>query len=296
MNIFDKMMALDRRWIFLLLAIVCVIAYSLSFEVPVVPTDEVKSVYNHIEALKPGQIVFIAIDYDPSSQAELHPMAYAMMEQCFRKNLRVIITALSQNGPGMADQAIREISDSLKYERKYNGVTYPPRDIKRGEDYVFLGYKPYPTLIILGMGQNFRIPFPNDYYGTPLDQIPMMKGVINYDQVACVVSLASGNIADMWIADGQGRYNFKMAFGLTGVMGADYYPYLASGQIFGLMAGLYGAAQYEKLADNAGMAKDGMRIQLLAHWLIIAFIVIGNIGFFVTRRQRRMQEKGGTRS
>jgi hypothetical protein len=106
-----------------------------------------------------------------------------------------------------------------------------------------------------------------------------------------VISLAAGNIADMWIADGQGRYNFKMAFGLTGVMGADYYPYLSSGQIFGLMAGLYGAAQYEKLADNPGLAKDGMRIQLLAHWLIIIFIVVGNIGYFASRRKKRMQGK-----
>jgi hypothetical protein len=287
MNLFDKMMALDRRWIFLLLAVVCVIAYAMVFDVPIVPTAEVKSIYNFVEKLRPGQIVLIAIDYDPSSQAELHPMTYALMEQCFRKHVKVIITALSQNGPGMADQAIRDISDSLKLDRTYNGVEYKGRTVKNGEDYVFLGYKPYPSLIILGMGQNFRIPFPTDYYGTPVDSLPMMKGVYNYDQVACVISLAAGNIADMWIADGQGRYNFKMAFGLTGVMGADYYPYLASGQIFGLMAGLYGAAQYEKLSDNPGLGEDGMRIQLLAHWLIIVFIVVGNVGFFASRKRSR---------
>ncbi len=286
-NLFDRMMALDRRWIFLFLALVCVGAYAMTFEVPIIPTDEVKSIYNFIEDLKPGQIVFIAIDYDPSNQAELNPMTYALMEQCFRKNLRVIITALSTNGPGMAAQAIRAISDSMKLERNYNGVEYPGRTIKNGVDYVFLGFKPYPSLIILGMGQNFRIPFPTDYYGTPIDSLPMMKGVFNYDQVACLISLASTNIADMWISDGQGRYNFKMAFGLTGVMGADYYPYLASGQIFGLMAGLYGAAQYETLTDNPGLAKDGMRIQLAAHWLIILFIIIGNVGFIVARRRKR---------
>jgi len=291
MDIFAKMMALDRRWIFLTLAIVCVVAYGLSFEVPILINDEVQSIYNFVDTLKPGQIVFVAVDYDPSNQAELQPMLYAIMEQCFRKNLKVIITALSQNGPGMADQAIRDISDSVKLDRTYNGVQYSGRTIVGGEDYVFLGYKPYPSLIILGMGQNFRIPFPTDYFGTPIDSLPLMKGVINYDQIACVISLAAGNIADMWIADGQGRYNFKLAFGLTGVMGADYYPYLSSKQIFGIMAGQYGAAQYEKLADNKGMAKDGMRIQLLAHWLIIFFIVVGNIGFFVSRRKLKQQGK-----
>jgi hypothetical protein len=289
MNIFEKMMSLDRRWIFLLLAVVCVIAYGQKFEVPILVNDEVKSVYTFIDNLKPGQKILLAIDYDPSNQAELLPMTTVIMEQCFRKHVKVIITSLSANGPGMADQAIRDISDSVKLDRTYNGVFYQGRTVVRGEDYVFLGYKPYPSLIILGMGQNFRIPFPADYYGTPLEEIPLMKGVINYDQIACVISLAAGNIADMWISDGQGRYNFKLAFGLTGVMGADYYPYLSSRQIFGIMAGQHGAAQYEKLADNTGMAKDGMRIQLLAHWLIVLFIVIGNIGFFVSRRKAKKQ-------
>ena len=291
MNLFNKMMALDRRWIFLLLALVCVGAYAMKFDVPILVNSEVKSIHSFVDTLKPGQVVFVAIDYDPSSQAELHPMTYAVMEHCFRKGYRVIVTALSQNGPGMADQAIRDITDSLKLDRTYNGVTYPGRTITRGVDYVFLGYKPYPNLIILGMGQNFRIPFPTDYYGTPLDSLPLMKGIINYDQVACVVSLCAGNIADMWISDGQGRYNFKLAFGLTGVMGADYYPYLSSGQVFGLMAGLYGAAQFEKLADNDGMARDGMRIQLLAHWLIILFIIVGNVGYFVTRSKNKQAGK-----
>ena len=34
------------------------------------------------------------------------------------------------------------------------------------------------------MEQNFRLPFPLDYYGTPLDSMPMMQGVNNFDDVA----------------------------------------------------------------------------------------------------------------
>jgi len=166
---------------------------------------------------------------------------------------------------------------------------YEGREIKNGIDYAFLGYKPYFALVILGMGQNFRLPFPTDYYGTPLDSLPMMQGVQNYDQVACVIDLSAGNITDAWIAYGQGRFYFPLALGLTGVMGADYYPYLNSGQVFGLMAGLYGAAQYEELADNPGLAKDGMRIQVYAHLVIIFFILIGNIGYFMSRHEKKRQ-------
>lgn len=286
MNIFERMMSLDRRWIFLVLTIACVLTYFIPFKVPLRPSSEVKVVYDRIESLQPGDIVMLAVDYDPNALAELHPMTYAIMEQCFRKNLRVLVTSLSQNGAGMAEQAIKDVTDSMKVAQTYNDVEYPSREIVNGVDYTFLGYKPYFALVILGMGQNFRIPYPTDYYGHPLDSIPMMQNVTNYDQVKVVVDISGGNIADAWISYGQGRYNFPMAMGLTGVMAADYYPYLNSGQLFGLMGGLLGAAQYEKLADNPGPAMDGMRIQVFAHMVIILFIVLGNIGYFMTRKNR----------
>ncbi|MFQ5500164.1 MAG: hypothetical protein ACE5FH_10890 [Candidatus Zixiibacteriota bacterium] len=289
MNIFDRMMQIDRRWIFLFLIVVCVTAYTIPFEVPILIEPEVESIHTFIDSLAPGEIVLVAIDYDPNALAELHPMTYAIVEHCWRKELKVIFTALSQNGPGMADQAIRDISDSLLLEREYNGVKYKGREIVNGVDYCFLGYKPYFALVILGMGQGFRLPFPNDYYGTPLDSIPMMHGVINYDQVACVIDLSAGNISDAWISYGQGRFNFPMALGVTGVMTSQYYPFLGSGQIFGLMGGLLGAAQYEELADNAGRGKDGMRVQLPAHIVIILFIVMGNVGYFMGRRSKKLR-------
>jgi hypothetical protein len=290
MNFFEKLMKLDRRWIFLFLIVVCVLTYVSKFQVPILVEPEVKSIYDTLDGLREGDIVMVAIDYDPNSLAELHPMTYAIVEHCWRKNLRVIFTALSQNGPGMADQAIRDISDSLRQDRTYNGVTYKGREIVSGVDYCFLGYKPYYALVILAMGQNFRLAFPSDYYGVPLDSLPMMKGVMNYGQVACVVDLSSGNITDAWISYGQGRFGFKLALGLTGVSTAQYYPYLGSGQVVGIMGGLLGAAQYEQLADNPGMAKDGMRVQLFAHMVIILFIVMGNVGYFAARRRQKQTE------
>jgi hypothetical protein len=292
MGIFEKLMKLDRRWVFLFLIVVCIITYIIPFQIPTLVEPEVRNIYKYIDSLQPGEIVLIAIDYDPNNLAELHPMTYVIVEHCWRKELKVILTSLSQNGPGMADQAIRDITDSLKIDKEYNGTLFKGRDIVDGIDYCFLGYKPYYQLVILGMGQNFRLPFPNDYYGTSLDDVPMMQGIQNYDQVACVIDISGGNITDAWISYGQGRFNFPLALGLTGVMTAQYYPYLGSGQVFGIMGGLLGAAQYEHLADNSGRAKDGMKVQLFAHYVIILFILLGNIGFFVERRRRKKEEKG----
>jgi len=287
MNIFDRLMRMDRRWVFLLVALVCAITYAIPFKIKLNKSPEVKAVFSFMDTLKAGDIIFVAVDYDPSSMAELNPMFYAIVEQAFRKEVKVIFSALSQNAPTMADQLIKDVADSLKQDRTYNGKFYKGREIKNGVDYTFLGYKPYPALIILAMGQNFRIPFPTDYYGVPLDSLPMMKKIRNYDQCKCVVDLSASNATDMWITYGQSRYNFPLALGLTGVMSADYYPYLNSGQVFGIMGGLLGAAQYEALADNPGAAMDGMRIQVFAHIVIILFILMGNIGYLVSRRKSK---------
>jgi len=68
-------------------------------------------------------------------------------------------------------------------------------------------------------------------------------------------------------------------------MAADYYPYLNSGQIFGLMGGMLGAAEYEKLVKRPGRAMEAMRVHVWTHMVIILFIVIGNVGFFLTKRK-----------
>ncbi|PKK82992.1 MAG: hypothetical protein CVT49_10630 [candidate division Zixibacteria bacterium HGW-Zixibacteria-1] len=289
MNIFDRMMSLDRRWVFLFLAIVCVITYLWDFAVPITISNEVKTIYNRFESLEEGDMIYLSVDYDPNALAELHPTTYVIAEMCFRKKVKVIFGTLSNLGQGMVDQVIKDITDSVSHDATYNDVFYKGREIVNGIDYVFLGYKPYPAMVIQAMGLDFRVPFPTDYYSTPIDSIPMMKGVKNFDQCKLVLDMAAGNVAEMWITYGHGNYGVPLALAVTGVMGADMYPYLGSGQIFGLAAGLLGSAQIEKLCDNPGRAIDGMRIQVFAHILIILFILMGNVGYLATRNRRKLR-------
>ncbi len=273
MSIHEKLLSIDRRWIFIVLGISVVAPVFVRFSVPIHITDEVRSVHEFVEDTKPGEIIFLAIDYDPQTMAELHPMTYSIMRQCFGKGIKLIISALSQNGPGMAEQAIGEIA------RETGAVN--------GEDYAYLGYKPYFGIVILAMGQDFRIPFPEDYYGTLLDSLPMMKGVRNYDDIRGVLDISGGNITDSWIAYANGRYQVPVALGVTGVMASDYYPFLQSEQIFGILGGMKGAAEYEMLCHRKGPAVEGMKIQTVAHSVIIVLILLGNVGYFIARRKRQ---------
>jgi hypothetical protein len=281
MNLYERMMSLDRRWVYLVIGVVVVVTAIWTFRVPLYVTPEVKSVYDFVESLTPGEVLMIGVDYAPEVMAELHPMSYVITRQCFSKDIKLLLCCLHQNGPGMVEQVIAQVAEEYG---KVNGV-----------DYVYLGYKPYPGITILAMGQNFRIPFPEDYYGTPLDSLPMMRTMTNFDNVKAIINISGGSGTEYWINYANGRYNAKLAIGVTGVMTADYYPFLQSGQIFGLIGGMKGASEYEYLAEKGGYiskekdqlwASKSMPIQTTTHIVIILFIVIGNIGYFMTKGKK----------
>ena len=102
-----------------------------------------------------------------------------------------------------------------------------------------------------------------------------------------VVDLASGQTPTTWITLVGARYEQEIAAGVTAVMGVEYYPYLQSGQLVGLLGGLKGAADYETLIERVGKGTTRMTAQSFAHALIIVFVLIGNAAYVISRLRRR---------
>lgn len=67
-------------------------------------------------------------------------------------------------------------------------------------------------------------------------------------------------------------------------MAPKQYAYYSAGQLNGLLGGMKGAAEYEKLVGRPALAITGMGAQSIAHLLIIFLVLIGNIGYFAGRR------------
>jgi uncharacterized membrane protein len=63
-------------------------------------------------------------------------------------------------------------------------------------------------------------------------------------------------------------------------------PYLASGQLAGLLAGLRSAAEYELLMKSPGSAAAAMDAQSTGHVLLILFIIMGNLSYFVMKNKK----------
>jgi hypothetical protein len=266
----ERLLGLDRRIVFLLVALGVILPLLLPVNLPVTPTPRVRAAFDTIEKLPPGSRVLISMDYEPDIMAELMPMSVAVLRHCFQRHLRVAVMTLYPAGVGLAERAIRTAV----------AAEHPTE----GEDYAFLGYKSGFQTVMLGIGEDIRSQFPVDFYNTPLDRIPMLRGVKNYAQFGLVVNLSGSSAADFWIQLAQTRYHAPLIIGCTAVMATDYYPYLSSRQLLGLIGGMKGAAEYERLLGILGNGRRGMDAQSLVHVLIVILVLLGNAALLALRR------------
>ncbi len=267
----EKVLKVDRRWIFLAIGIAVTIPFFLPLGLPVVVTPPVQNLYDAVDELEPGSNpLLMSIDYAPATLPELEPMAVAILRHAFSRDVKVVVMTLHPAGYGLAERAMLQVAEEY-------GLTY-------GEDYAFLGFQPGISAVILGLGINVRNVFPEDAYGTPLNDLPIMDGIRNYDDIPLVISTAGWSAAEAWVYYAHQPYGQLVGAGVTAVMATDFYPYLDTGQLVGLLGGMRGAAEYEVLIDQPDQGARGMDSQSVIHLLIIVLIAIGNTAYFLSRR------------
>ncbi len=81
MNIWQKMEKMDRRWIYLMVAITVIIPFLFPMSLPISITPHAQAVYDTIDELEDGSTVMLVFDYYPSTIAECEPMAIAALHQ-----------------------------------------------------------------------------------------------------------------------------------------------------------------------------------------------------------------------
>ncbi len=243
---------------------------------------KIRELSEHLARLKlnTNGVILLCFDFDPSTAPELKPMAVSLLRHAFKNNIKVlgnvgynVISAqLAQN---IIEDVAHESSDNFQSQ-------------KAGKDYVFLGYRPNPFMVYMQMGESIISAYESDYAGNDLNTLPIMKGVNNYGDMEDVI-LLSGYVGmpEVWMNVAKTKFGRDVGLGMTAVSAADYYPYIQSKQITGLLAGLRGAAEYETELKELGSGIKGMRSQLYAHTLAILLIIIGNVEFFISKFRKK---------
>lgn len=278
-RLMERIGNLDRRVIFLLIALSVFVPLSFHVVFPnPVGAEPSRQLYDYVEALPSGSTVLLSFDYDPSTMPELQPMAYALCQHLFRKDIRIVAMALWPQGASLGQEVMSEVADSLGREQYV--------------DWCNLGYKTGGGVMIVRLGSSIQAVFPTDKDNLPWAEIPMLQDLRSITDFDLVLSLSAGDPGvPAWVMMAGDRFGVPIGGGCTAVSAPQFFPYLGTGQLIGMMGGLKGAADYESLVREGtegaplGTAIEGMAPQSVAHLVIMLLIVVGNIAYLVEKKR-----------
>lgn len=262
----------DRKIIYFLMLLALVVPLVKPLGLPIPVSAETRGAFDYISSLKPNAKVLMSIDFGPSVAAELQPEARAIMRHLAERGIKTYVICTSAEGDKLTDGMVREAFDTAG--KKY------------GEDAVYLGYVAGGEAGLSALGDSITSVIKADSRKTPVDQIPMMKDIKKLSDFDLVVAFNGSSVAP-WIRQAYTRFKTPVIFGVMAVMAPGTVPYVQSKQAVAMLTGLKGAAEYETLMKAPGLATASMDAQSMAHLLIIGFIVLGNIGYYSSRRTNK---------
>ena len=287
---------LDRRIIFILIGLAVLIPLIKPnwVALPIKIDQNTNTVYQSISNLKENDKVLLSFAYGASTKPEVHPMAIGLLNHLFSKGVKVYIGSLWPEGPIMAQQAMSTVKNSGLF------------NIKDGSDYVMFDYKVGGFVVIKGIADNFRELYKQDYNGNAIEDLQIMEGIYSVEDFDFVFDFSAGVPGNAeWVQYACDPKNIPLSSGCTSIMVTDAIPYVESGQLQGILAGMPGAAEYEQLVYEymieeqqnnnkyinknieiqKGKAFARMSAQSVAHFLMVIFIIIGNIAYYYSRKE-----------
>lgn len=230
--------------------------------------------YDVLNALPVGSRVLIAHDYDPAAAAEMLPQAESILRHLREQGAKVLSISLTAQGPALAQRALQ---DTLVEE----GYTY-------GVDYLNLGYVAGGEAGLRALARGSFFALARDYLeGKGLAEYEISQGLSSLQDVDLIVVLAGSQDAlRLWVEQVQTPFQIKMVAGVSAQADPAARPYFRSQQVAGLLSGLVGAAEYERITGRPDRASLGVAAQAWGQGVFILFIILGNLAHLLGRRPR----------
>lgn len=264
---------IDRRLIFLFLAVSVAFPVLVPVAFPERATPVVRAIFDKIESLPVGARVLVSYDFDPAMAPECQPMADAIVRHLLIKKARPVLMTL---WPAGSPQIQQTVSDVI-------AADFPDR--LDGVDFGLLGYKAGEEGTLRALATAFRKIYPADASGRPTDSLPITSPIRSAADFELILSFGGGKPGPIdWLLFVADPRDVPLAAGVAAVSAPQLYPYYPR-QLLGLLGGIKGAAEYEatmiaEYPELEQMATPGlirMGPQTVAHVVILGLILIGNI-------------------
>lgn len=272
-DIWSRMQEIDRRYLYVLLMIVMILPIFIKMPLPMFITNSTQQAYDTVEHIPDHGFALISCSWSGSTQAENRPQTEAILRHLMKRGIKVCVFSAEPVGATYSYNVAKAIAKEYNY--------------KYGTQWVHLGWMQQPAIVAKALKNDVQGALQKDRNGTACSKLPIFKGINTVKDIDYLVEITGTAMYQLWIGLlVKSTPNLKYVCALTAVMAPECYPLLQSGQINGLLEGMKGAAEYEKMIGVSSSATAAMGAVSWGHVLIMVLIVLGNIGYIMQKRRK----------
>lgn len=266
-----RLQNVDKRILYLLLLATVAFGLVRPLDLPLNVGPGTRKLFDAVNNAPQDKIAVISTTWSASTQGENRPQTRVILEHLMRRRVRFALLAFEPQSTNLAQELAEELAPQYKYEY--------------GTDWVNWGYRAEVPGTLKAMMQDIIQTFKTDSrQRKPLASMPVMKGVRSLTDAGVIVEIGASANFDYWFQFVVTSVKAPFGYGPTSVMAPELYSYIDSGQLVGMMFGIKGAAEYEKLLDIKGFTTRAIGPVSLALILLFVLIAMGNTGMYMTRR------------
>jgi len=272
-----KLHGMNPRWLYLATAVLLVIPLVVLMPMPGGRASRAtQGLYDLIESLPADQVAMVDSSWDQGSRSENAAQLECVVRHLCERKIRFVVTSLGTPfSPTFAQRVIEPIAAKA-------GYVY-------GRDWVNTGYVQSASglgVIIDGLARDFHQIRQADVHGTPIGDLPLMEHVRTISDLSMIYVVTYAPSPE-WISFVRGQFGTPVAFGCMSIMAPNYYTYVDSGQLAGMLIGNRGAAEYEALIRHPAMGTRMSMASSFGNAAIILAAIVGNLGMWAASRDRR---------
>lgn len=237
------------------------------FSMPLGVPRELGGALDISRSIPEGAPVLVAFDYEASRVGEMEVSASPFFDQMILlKHPRLTFISTNETGAILAERFITGPLAGHNYE---NGINY-----------LNLGYLPGGQMGIRAFAQNPRFISPMDTSLQPAWNSAPLEGVTALAQFTALILITdNADAARVWIEQTESARGGMPVIVISSAQAAPMIqPYFDSGQVTGMVAGLYGGAVFEQNnAGRPGTARDYWDAYSLSMLLTMSLVLGGGL-------------------
>ena len=279
------------RWIIAVILLLVVILIQVGGNPPdLLPKnlpEETMSFFRSVSALSQGTNILLVLDYEPAYSGEIEAAANAPISLMMVKQANLFTLSTASTNLFLADNLLKSVS----LTHPSAAATYVSK-----EKYQILGYLPGGQSGMQSLLRDFKGSLPVGLNLENTVEMASLTGIKTLNDFEAIMILTDNpDTARTWVEQVRPRLTKPAIWmAVSSQVITLVRPYVRSGQIDGLISGVYGAASFEQIIQQPGAAAQIWNGYYTALLLSMVMIIAGGfvnfIGFSILRARNKREK------